>query len=125
MMIIKRLVQHWSSEHRDEFDSEEFGEIPRLALLQDLLTRLHTNGVNVIAGTYTFSRLRRPKEGDTLSFFETFVRVPGQTTKHIFKYEHVLALRFVPCDVEEEVISIKTGPPLEDFELVDKRRIPF
>src|SRR5262249_46288991 len=39
---------------RDEFDKEEFGEIPRLARLQDLLTRLRTNGVNVIAGTYTY-----------------------------------------------------------------------
>ena len=67
MMIIKRLVQP-SSEHRDEFDSEEFGEIPRLARLQDLLTRLHTNGVNVIAGTYTYSWLRRLMEGETLSF---------------------------------------------------------
>jgi transcriptional regulator with XRE-family HTH domain len=120
MTIIRRLV----TRDRDEFDGEEFGEIPRLALLQDLLTRLHTNGVNVTAGTYTYSWLRRLKEGETLSFFETCVRVPGQTTKQIFNTEHVLLLRFVPCDVEEVVVPIKTGPSLEVFELVDDE-IPF
>ncbi len=125
MTIIKRLVNGDLNEYTDEFDRQEFGEIPRLALLQDLLTRLHTNGVNVIAGTYTHSWLRGLPEGETPEFFETCVRYPGRTTKYIFKTEHLLSLSFVPCDVEEEVVPIKTGPSLADFERVNDYEIPF
>lgn len=42
--------------HHDEFDEEPFGVISRLARLQDLLTGLRRNGVNVVAGAYTRRR---------------------------------------------------------------------
>jgi len=63
MKTVHRVVRNYSrlpmdSTWWDEFDEQQFGEIPRLACLQDLLTKLGTNGVNVIAGTYTYSSLR-------------------------------------------------------------------
>jgi len=63
MTTVHRLVKKYDrmpmdSKWWDEFDEQLFGQISRLARLQDLLTRLGTNGVNVIAGTYTSSSLR-------------------------------------------------------------------
>ena len=109
---------------QDEFDKEEFGDIPRLARLQDLLTRLRTNGVNVIAGTYTYSWLRSWRKHEIPNPGQIRVRVPGETTERIFETELVLSIHFVPCDVEEEVVPIKTGPSLEELERVD-HEIPF
>jgi transcriptional regulator with XRE-family HTH domain len=106
-------------EVQDEFDREEFGEIARLARLQDLITRLRTNGVNVIAGTYTYAWLRNKRKREIPSDNAIWVRVPakGKTTlSQIFQTELVLSIYFVPGEVEEEVVSIKTGPSLEDFE---------
>jgi transcriptional regulator with XRE-family HTH domain len=109
---------------QDEFDKEEFGDIPRLARLQDLVTRLGTNGVNVIAGTYTCSWLRsRRRKNENPNFDQIWVRVPRETTERIFETELVLSIHFVPSDVEEEVVPIKTGPSLEELERVDA--IPF
>jgi transcriptional regulator with XRE-family HTH domain len=141
MKIIQRLVARWlmnpsglltmpPTQHLgsmeyvgDQFDNEKFGEISRLTHLQDLLTRLRTNGVNVIAGTYTHSWLRSLFEDETWHSDLIWVRVPGKTAAEIFETNLVLSLRFVPCDVEEEVVPINTGPSLEEFELVDE--IPF
>jgi len=106
---------------QDEFDKEEFGDIPRLARLQDLLTRLRTNGVNVIAGTYTYSWLTSQRKHEIPNSDQIWVRVPGETSERIFETELVLSIHFVPCDVEEEVVPIKTGPSLEELERV----IPF
>jgi transcriptional regulator with XRE-family HTH domain len=75
MKTIHRLVN--GPAPVDEFDEEDFGQIPRLALLQDLLTRLRTNGVSVIAGTYTYSSLRNLEEGEQPDFGEICVRRPG------------------------------------------------
>jgi transcriptional regulator with XRE-family HTH domain len=122
MMIVKRLVRPVlvDDKLRDDFDNEEFGEIPRLARLQELLGRLHTNGVNVIAGTYTFSWARSPVRDDALIVDDVpWVRVPGETDPYIFDQELILLIHFVPCDVEEEVVQIKPGRSLEEFERVD------
>jgi hypothetical protein len=134
MTIVRRLVARWlmnpsgfltmpPTQHLgsmeyvgDQFDKENFGEIPRLTLLQDLLTRLRTNGVNVIAGTYTHSWLRSLFEDETWRSDLIWVRVPGKTAEEIFETELVLSIHFVPSEVEEEVVQIKTGPSLEDFE---------
>jgi hypothetical protein len=97
----------------------------RLARLQDLLGGLRTNGVNVVAGTYTHSWLRN-REGDEIAFYEVWVRGPGNSRiKKIFETELVLSILFVPSDVEEEVIPIKPGPSLEDLEIVEPDEIPF
>jgi hypothetical protein len=69
--------------------------------------------VNVIAGTYTYSWLRSRRKREIPSVDEIWVRVPGKTTAQIFQTELVLSIHFVPCDVEEEVVPIKTGPSLE------------
>jgi transcriptional regulator with XRE-family HTH domain len=129
MMTVHRLVKKYGRQPMesiwwDEFDSNLFGEIPRLAHLQDLLTRLGTNGVNVIAGTYTSSSLRSLEEGEKPDFPEFIVRVPGTTTKQVFKYVTRFVIRFVPCDVEEDVVPINPGRSLADFEL-DDDKIPF
>ena len=128
MKTVHRVVRNYSrlpmdSTWWDEFDEQQFGEIPRLACLQDLLTKLGTNGVNVIAGTYTSSSLRSLEEGEIPDFGELIIRVPGKTTKQVFKYVTRLAIHFVPSDVEEDVIPINPGRSLEDFELDDE--IPF
>ena len=128
MKTVHRVVRNYSrlpmdSTWWDEFDEQQFGEIPRLACLQDLLTKLGTNGVNVIAGAYTTSSLRSLEEGEIPDFGELIIRVPGKTTKQVFKYVTRLAIHFVPFDVEEDVIPINPGRSLEDFELDDE--IPF
>ncbi len=57
LQIVHRLVQGLRTDPdgypvgHDEFDSEQFGEIPRLARLQELLNELLTNEVAVLAGT--------------------------------------------------------------------------
>jgi transcriptional regulator with XRE-family HTH domain len=121
LRIVKRIVHGRSFDHKssDEFDKQEFGEIPRLARLSDLLTRLGANTVNVIAGVYTHSWLRNePIEdwSDILDYSFTWVRDPKTNTQKIFLTELVLLVHFVPSDVEDEVVQIETGPSLEDFE---------
>jgi transcriptional regulator with XRE-family HTH domain len=129
MKIVHRLVKKYGrlnpgSNFSDEFDEHQFGEIPRLAHLQDLLSKLLTNGVNVVAGTYTYSSVRKLDEGEDLEPGEIRVGVPRTATKQAFKYRSVLRIQFMSSDVEEDVISIHTGPSLEDFE-VDDDDIPF
>jgi len=60
-------------------------------------------------------------ENEIATFDQILVRVPGKTTAQIFETELVLSIRFVPHDVEEEVIPIETGPSLEDLEHADTR----
>jgi transcriptional regulator with XRE-family HTH domain len=127
MTTVHRLTLKYDSVsplslYADEFDGQPFGEIPRLARLQDLLTRLSTNGVNVIAGAYTYSLVRDLEEGENPDFGELIVRIPGTTTNQMFKYKTRLKIHFVPCGVEEEVVPINPGRSLEDFEYDD---IPF
>jgi len=143
MTIVRRLVEELSyafmdgsfalpDELRDEFDQEPFGEIRRLESLQDRLTRLHTNGVNVIAATYTHSWLRSLEEATVVpvvpdenpSFDGIRVRRPGTTTYQIFKTQQVLSISFVTSNVEEEVVPIWTGPSLKEFEL-HPEEIPY
>jgi transcriptional regulator with XRE-family HTH domain len=131
MKIVHRFVRKLGRECQysvwgDDFDLDTFGEIPRLAFLHDLLTRLRTNGVNVIAGTYSRSRLRElEQDGDIPGVDEIYVRVPGTTIEKAFKTELVLKISFVPSDVEEKVVQIYTGPSLENFERVVDDEIPF
>ncbi len=130
MAIVHRLVQKFGrlpmdSTWWDEFDQQPFGAIPRLARLQDLLAKLCTNGVNVIAGTHTYSSVRDLKEGENAELGELIVRAPDKSTKQAFKYVTCLEIRFVPCDVEENVISIDTGRSLGEFEPADDWDFPF
>jgi hypothetical protein len=62
--------------------------------------------------------------GDVPDPGEIAVRASGKTTIHLFRTEIVLALHFVPCDVEEKVVPIRTGPSLKDFE-IDEDYVPF
>jgi hypothetical protein len=80
--------------------------------------------VNVIAGTYGSSSVRRLEEGEEPDADELILPVPGKTTKQAFKYVTRVVIRFVPCDVEEDVIPINPGRSLADFE-VDDDEIPF
>jgi transcriptional regulator with XRE-family HTH domain len=132
MTTVHRLV-HFKYDHQltteskwwDEFDGQPFGQIPRLARLQDLLTRLGTNGVNVIAGAHTYSTVRNLAEREPPDSDEVIVHARGTLTKQAFKYVTRLEICFAPCDVEEEVISIYTGPSREEFEFDDDDEIPF
>jgi transcriptional regulator with XRE-family HTH domain len=128
MRTVHRLVKKYGRLYMDsmwwdEFDQQVFGEIARLARLQELLTSLGTNGVNVIAGTYTSSSLRSLEEGEEPGFGELIVWLPGRKTKKVFKYVTRVVIRFVPCDVEEDVVPIYPGFSLADFEL--DVEIPF
>jgi transcriptional regulator with XRE-family HTH domain len=129
MKTVHRLVrkfgpQPMDSASWDEFDEQQFGEIPRLAHLQHLLTQLGANGVNVVAGTHTRSSLRKLEEGEVLDGFELIVRSPNSTIKQVFKYVTILKIRFVPSEVDEKVIPINPGRSLQDFE-IDDDSIPF
>jgi transcriptional regulator with XRE-family HTH domain len=52
MTIVARLVEHYITRRKDEFDKLPFGEIVRVARLQELLEKLRANGVGVLAGSY-------------------------------------------------------------------------
>jgi transcriptional regulator with XRE-family HTH domain len=131
MVIVDRLIAGislgWDGFEygRDEFDSQPFGEIPRLAWLQELLTKLRTNGVNILAGTYTRSQLRKLEKGEILGPNETEVRARGGTVEQVYTTKLVLKISFVPSDVEEEVVQIYTGPSMKHLEIVHGDDLPF
>jgi transcriptional regulator with XRE-family HTH domain len=123
MITVHRLVKKYGRLPQDatwwdEFDEQKFGEIPRLARLQDLLTRLGASGVNVVAAIHTYSSVKSLEESEIpeLGFI---VRAPDKTTKQVFTYVTDLKIHFVPGDVEELVVPIYSGQSLEDFEIED------
>jgi transcriptional regulator with XRE-family HTH domain len=105
LMIVTRLV---NSEKTDEFDTEPFGEIPRLARLQELLEQLRKQGVGVIAGKYGRYWLVRTEE--ELPFDLT--PIPGKSDWSI-KTTFVLCLRLVAAEKEEGDMQIRPGKSLE------------
>jgi hypothetical protein len=122
LQIIDRLVQGLrtdSNGHRvayDEFDGEQFGEIPRLARLQELLNELLTNEVAVLAGTYSFSRLRNVDEVDDFILPPVvFVNIPDKPRKVIYT-SIILLIRFVPSLVNDVVVPVNTGVSAQDFD---------
>ena len=83
MIIVRRLVKGstaFAGGYRDEFDKEHFGEIPRLARLNELLEMLRANGVGILAALFVYRRVDH-KSGS------------------------LLLIHFVPHEVEEEVVS--------------------
>jgi transcriptional regulator with XRE-family HTH domain len=115
LMIVNRHVD-WSS--KDEFDEEPFGEIPRLARLQELLERLREQGVGVIAGKYVRHWLTRAK-GD---FFADFKPIPGKP-KWAVGTAFTLCLHLVPAEKEEGDIQIWPGKSLDRL-LKDAQLLP-
>lgn len=113
MSIVRRLVHRW--DWKDEFDAEPFGEIPRLARLQELLNQLRDQGVGVIAGKYARHSLEKTDE-----FGFEFEPIPG--TKWSIKTEFILCLHFVPGEKQEGDTRIWPGKPLDRL-LAEARRL--
>jgi transcriptional regulator with XRE-family HTH domain len=117
MMVVSRFVH---PSERDEFDQEPFGEIPRLAWLQQLLEQLHEQEVGVIAGKYARHSLAREND---FPFFgrATVTDIPGKP-EWLIKTEFVLCLRLVPAEKEEGDIQFRPGKSLERW-LEDAQRL--
>jgi transcriptional regulator with XRE-family HTH domain len=115
MVIVRRLVQPWE---RDEFDLEHFGDIPRLARLQEFLAQLREKGVGVIAGKYIRRSLASTKEDD-FSFSE-FTPIPG--TQWSIKADFILRLHLVPAEKQEDDIPIDPGKSFD--RLLEEARRP-
>jgi transcriptional regulator with XRE-family HTH domain len=133
MQMVHRLVRgiQWGPDGSrfglDEYDSEQFGEIPRLARLQELLNLLLTNEVAVLAGTYSFSRLS--DENPSPFGPVVTVNVPGEPRRFI-ETSITLCIRFVASLVNEVVLPVYTGVSTQDFDpahiaVIDDDEIPF
>jgi transcriptional regulator with XRE-family HTH domain len=115
MVIIRRLVDpSWV----DEFDREPFGEIPRLARLQELLTQLREQGVGVIAGKYVQYTLKKEEDAGFFSW-----PVPDKPEWRI-QYMFILCLRLVPAEKQEVDIEINPGKSVDDLIKEAKARRP-
>ena len=119
MCIVRRLVPGSWEDWKDEFDEQPFGEIPRLAKLQELLEKLREQGVGVIAGKYVQHSLVKEKD---LDFFSRFTPIPGKP-KWAIKTEFILHLHFVPAEKQEGDTRIRPGKPLNRL-LEEARRLP-
>jgi transcriptional regulator with XRE-family HTH domain len=113
LMIVRRLVMRWEN-WRDDFDEQPFGEIPRLARLQELLGQLFEHGVGVIAGKYVRRFLKSKKDAD---FEDEFI----PDTEWSIKTEFILRFHFVPAEKQEGDIRINPGKP-RDRLLEEARR---
>jgi transcriptional regulator with XRE-family HTH domain len=100
LRIVERLV---NSSERDEFDKEPFGEIPRLARLQQLLQQLREQGLGVIAGKYGRHSFQNTADKDR--FDTTFTPIPGKPNWSI-STSFILCLHFVPAEKQEANIEI-------------------
>ena len=107
LRIVERLV---SSSGRDEFDEEPFGQIPRLARLQQLLEQLREQGVGVIAGK--FGRHSLVSRAGQDPFITTLTPIPGKP-KWSINTHFILCLHFVPAEKQEGDIQIKPGNSLD------------
>jgi transcriptional regulator with XRE-family HTH domain len=120
LRIIRRLMEMPSI--TDEFDNEDatgpkdapndFGYIKRLARLKESLDTLWEAGVGVLAATY-WANLVTDKEDKTPGALKK-IRIPG--SEEFLKFVCTLEIRFVPSNVDEEVISIDLGVPWERIE---------
>jgi transcriptional regulator with XRE-family HTH domain len=109
MTIVRRLVfSSWRHE-KDEFDAEEFGEIPRLARLQELLERLRERGVGVIAGKYATYSLIKTVDYDLVSDIKHIPDYP----KWLIKTTFCLCIRLVPAEKQEDDIQFYPGKSLD------------
>jgi transcriptional regulator with XRE-family HTH domain len=115
MTIVRRLVDRWN--WKDEFDMEPFGEIPRLARLQELLEQLREQGVGVIAGKYVRNSLVRTEDAD--SFLDS--AIPDKPEWSI-RTEFILCLHLVPAEKQEGDAQIRPGKPLD--RLLEEARRP-
>jgi transcriptional regulator with XRE-family HTH domain len=127
LRIVRRLVECLSV--TDEFDSEnatggkaeapdDFGYVTRLARLQESLDTLWEGGVGVLAATYYRNSLTNQKDKSP-----GLPKIPIPGSKQFWKSEGILEIRFVPAKVDEEVISIDTGLPLEHVKrLLERKR---
>lgn len=110
MTIVDRLVlvsrRRWQPGSGDEFDALPFGEISRLARLQELLEKLHAAGVGVLTGSYVQQSVINKEDA---SYEDTIHRIPGNEIE-VMKTEVVIYVHFVPSEVEEEVITINECP---------------
>lgn len=100
MVMVRRLVHRW--EVKDEFDLEDFGEIPRLARLQQLLEQLREQGVGVIAGKYVRHSLVKTELADFIDF-----AIRG--TNWSLKTEFFLRVHLVPAEKQEGHVRIRPG----------------
>jgi len=116
LMIVERLVKLG----RDEFDKEPFGEIPRLARLQQLLDQLREQGVGVIAGKYGRHSLVSTLDQDR--FVTPLTPIPGKPKWSINTY-FILCLHLVPAEKQEGDIQIKPGKSLDHL-LEAARHLP-
>jgi transcriptional regulator with XRE-family HTH domain len=116
MIIVRRLVEPWQ---HDEFDQEAFGEIPRLARLQQVLQQLRELGVGVIAAKYVRHSLVKEEDIDP---FSTFTPIPGKP-KWAIRTEFILRLHLVPAEKLEGDVRLKHGKSLERL-LKEARDLP-
>jgi transcriptional regulator with XRE-family HTH domain len=117
MMMVSRLVHPWE---RDEFDEEPFGEILRLARLQQLLDQLREQGVGVIASKYGRYSLVRTADQDR--FVTTFTPIPGKP-KWSINTTFILCLHLVPAEKQEVDIQIKPRNSLDRL-MEEARHLP-
>lgn len=112
MTVLHRFVR---AEGGDEFDGLSFGEIPRVARLQELLEKLRANGVGVLAGSY-YRRLVIDEKDEALTSHDIGGYVlPSTDKKPMIEFVNYILVYFVPSEVEEEVITLD-HPPLPDDE---------
>jgi hypothetical protein len=82
-----------------------------LARLQELLDALGTRGIGALAAYYGTNRLA--SAGDKSPGPK--LPIPGNS-EQILQFECILEIRFVPLNVNEQVITIDTGLSEKDIE---------
>ena len=103
MNIVHRLARFpWRYDDTDEFDGVRFGEISRLARLQELLEKLRAAGVGVLTGSYV-------RECDHISKESHEYYIYSLDTRRF-----IICVHFVPIDRDEEVIILEPPPSLDD-----------
>jgi transcriptional regulator with XRE-family HTH domain len=130
MVIVERLVRGFEADFigpdelstNDEFDKMPFGDIPRLARLQELLEKLREGGVGVIAGNCVRQTLEKTGALGLRSVYRHGFEVPSEPIRGhddlVLVTETILLVRFVRSEIDEEVIEI--GPRRSLRELLDE-----
>lgn len=96
LVNIRRLIERGMPCMGDKFDNLPFGEIPRLARLQELLEKLRANGVGVLAGSYVQHWPINNEDEEPYDYGD----------KRRIRTEVILCVHFVPSEVDEEVIRL-------------------
>jgi hypothetical protein len=102
LVIVDRLVR---LRRKDEFDDQPFGDIPRLARLQELLAQLREQGVGVIAGKH----VRRSLVRDSVEFWDESI----PDTRWSIRTEFILSLHFVSAEKQEDDIPVDPGKSID------------